>query len=496
MPNSLKINFDNSYAKLSQAFFVEEKPKSVSNPTLIKFNYELAHELGLPINQETNKFSNAELAAYFSGNQIPQGATPITMAYSGHQFGHFVPTLGDGRANLMGEVIAPNGVRYDVQLKGSGPTAFSRNGDGRSALGPVIREYVVSEAMHKMHVPTTRALAMVLTGEKVQRETAMAGGILTRVAKGHIRVGTFQYFAARQDLESLNTLTNYCLNRFYSEPKNNSENNALSLLQHVISKQAALIAKWMSLGFIHGVMNTDNMSIVGETIDYGPCAFMDHYDPATVFSFIDKNGRYAYANQTSIGIWNLARLAEALLPLIDEDSEKAVELAKIELEKYEHLYHTAWLSNMGAKIGIQEPNESDNDQIKHLLEIMHKKNADFTLTFRALASFLRGSDEDMAALFDKDEDMTMWLNFWQKRLEMQPCAMSDIANEMDTINPLYIPRNHLVEEAIEAAYENDFSKMEELHKVLANPFIEQEVDPKFVMPPNEDQVVTNTFCGT
>lgn len=485
------FNFENSFVNLPDTFFVEQNPKPVSAPKLIKFNYDLANDLGIDVENTTEQM----LADIFSGNVQPKGAQPLAMAYSGHQFANFVPTLGDGRANLMGEVIAKDNKRYDVQLKGSGPTAFSRNGDGRSALGPVIREYLLSEAMHVLSVPTTRALACVLSGDKVQRETAQAGGVFTRVALGHIRVGTFQYFAARQDFDSLRTLTKYSIERFYPDLKD-EKNLAFSLLRMVIEKQAFLIAKWMSIGFIHGVMNTDNVSIAGETIDYGPAAYMDEYHPSTVFSFIDKGGRYAYANQASIAQWNLARLAESLLPLIDDDDKVAVSKAQEVLESFAEHFNKSWLSLMATKIGITDVKESDTDLIKRLLELMELNQADFTNTFRGLSHFLSGEPDQLYEALEINEALEDWLTAWQKRLKVEGNDMNAVAHNMNAVNPIYIPRNHLVEEAIEAAYQNDFSKFETLHKVLSSPFVEQEGSQAYTKVPTDDQRVQNTFCGT
>lgn len=487
----IEINFDNSYAQLPEGFRVLQNPKPVAVPTLIKFNHALAKDLGIDVDNA----SNDTLAQIFGGNIQLKGSQPLAMAYSGHQFGGFSPVLGDGRANLMGEVVSENGARYDIQLKGSGPTAFSRNGDGRSALGPVLREYVVSEAMHKMSVPTTRALACVLSGEKVRRETALAGGVFTRVALGHIRVGTFQYFAARQDVKSLRTLMDYTINRFYPDLKN-SDNPALNLLNRVIEKQAHLIAKWLSVGFIHGVMNTDNVSVAGETIDYGPAAFMDEYDPATVYSFIDKNGRYAYNNQAPIALWNLSRFAECLLPFIDDDQNQAVKYAHDALEKFNTLFEEKRLAAMAAKIGIEQPQASDQALVQMLLDLMQEHKADFTNTFRSLSDNLNGNEEPILQMLDDDGDLRQWLKSWKERLAMNAKSDDEIACQMNAINPLYIPRNHLVEEVIEAAYNGDYSKFEKLHTVLSNPFEEQKGVSEYAHPPTDSQRVANTFCGT
>lgn len=492
---SLNINFDNSYAQLPQSFHAFQNPISVSAPKLIKFNYALAEELGLDLGADAKNVSDQILADVFSGNLQPAGAQPLAMAYSGHQFANFVPTLGDGRASLMGEVIAKDKKRYDIQLKGSGPTPFSRNGDGRSALGPVIREYLLSEAMHQLGVPTTRSLACVLSGDKVQRETVLAGAVFTRVALGHIRVGTFQYFAARQDLEALSTLTNYTLERFYPD-MHNDKNPALSLLNRVVDKQAYLVAKWMSVGFIHGVMNTDNVSISGETIDYGPAAFIDEYDPVTVFSFIDKRGRYAYANQPKIAQWNLARLAESLLPLIDSDDKVAIVHAQDALESFSENFNAYWLNLMSKKLGIDASDEKDVELIKDLLVIMDSNKADFTNTYRELATYLAGEPAPLYQLLDHNEQLTDWLTAWQMRLSQDSGDTAAVVKKMNATNPIYIPRNHLVEEAIQASYQNDFSKFETLHEVLANPFVEQEGLSDYAKPATDEQRVQNTFCGT
>lgn len=489
--NSLEIDFNNSYAQLPKEFHVLQAPKPVTAPALIKFNYDLAKELGI----DTELVSSDALAQIFSGNVQVNGSQPLAMAYSGHQFGGFSPMLGDGRANLMGEVIAKNGRRYDIQLKGSGPTAFSRNGDGRSALGPVIREYIVSEAMHKMDVPTTRALACVLSGETVRRETPLAGGIFTRVALGHIRVGTFQYFAARQELKSLRTLMDYTVNRFYPDLKQ-KDNQALELLHKVVEKQAHLVAKWLGVGFIHGVMNTDNVSVVGETIDYGPAAFMDEYDPAMVYSFIDENGRYAYNNQAPATLWNLSRFAECLLPFIDDDQEQAVKYAHAALEKFNTLFEEKRLDIMAAKIGIEQPQASDQALVQMLLDLMQKHNADFSNTFRNLSGGLMGNENPLLEMFADDDDLQQWLKAWKERLAMSAKSMDEIAHQMNRVNPLYIPRNHLVEEVIEAAYSGDYSKFEKLHTILSNPFEEQKGVAEYARPPTDNQRVKNTFCGT
>ncbi|MFC7336583.1 YdiU family protein [Haloferula chungangensis] len=461
----MPIPFQNSYAKLPDTFYIKVDPTPVRAPKIIALNTELAHQLGI---------DPAELnVAVLSGNRIPAGAEPLAMAYSGHQFGGFSPQLGDGRAILLGEVAGK-----DIQLKGSGPTPFSRRGDGRSALGPVLREYLVSEAMAALGVPTTRALAAVLSGENVLREEIEPGGIFTRVASSHLRIGTVQYFAARRDRESLEALVDYTLARHYPESK-----TALDLLENVITRQASLIAHWMSLGFIHGVMNTDNMSLSGETIDYGPCAFMDRFDPAKKFSFIDQQGRYAYHNQASIARWNLTRLAEALLPLIHENEDKAIEIAKESLMKFGPLFEEAYQQKFSAKLGLTDG--CDPSLIESLLTLMAEQQADFTLVFRHLS----GPDERLFAEFRDPDPVKAWLSQWR--------ASGEIDIElMKRSNPVFIPRNHRVEEVIEAGKQGNFEPFHKLHAILQKPFTEQPQAAEFERSPEPDEIVCNTFCGT
>jgi uncharacterized protein YdiU (UPF0061 family) len=494
----IRIPFDNRFARLGEPFFQRAQPTPVALPTLIEFNAQLARELGIAADDATD----AELADLFSGNAVPVGAEPLAMAYAGHQFGHFVPQLGDGRAIWLGELRAPDGIYYDVQLKGSGLTAFSRRGDGRAALGPVLREYIVSEAMHRLGVPTTRALAAVATGEEVARERILPGGVITRVARSFIRVGTFEYFAARGDVGSVKKLADYVIARNYPEIAT-AEQPYGALLAAVIARQAQLIAQWMALGFIHGVMNTDNMSIAGETIDYGPCAFMDGYSHQRVFSSIDQYGRYAYNSQPGIGLWNLTRLTETLLPLLADNPDAAVKLAETHLETFKGQYETAWLAGMRAKLGLTTGAGSDEDDralIGALLDILDDNEADFTLTFYHLSRVgaeVSGRDDEARKLFARSELFDSWLIRWRERLKHE--TRSDVARRaaMQAVNPLFIPRNHLIEAAIRAAEDRgDFSVFHELHAVLQNPYTDQPGKERYRLPPKPEEMVAKTFCGT
>ncbi|OAP40756.1 hypothetical protein AU381_02320 [Sinorhizobium glycinis] len=485
--------FDNSYARLPANFYARVEPTPVAEPWLIKLNRPLAEELCLDI---------AALerggAAIFSGNAVPAGAEPLAMAYAGHQFGTFVPQLGDGRAILLGEVIDRNGKRRDIQLKGSGQTPYSRRGDGRAALGPVLREYIVSEAMHALGVPTTRALAATVTGQPVYREQILPGAVFTRVAASHIRVGTFQFFAARGDMDAVRRLADYVIDRHYPELKGD-ENPYLGLLKAVAARQAALIARWLHIGFIHGVMNTDNMTVSGETIDFGPCAFMDVYDPKKVFSSIDQFGRYAYANQPAIGQWNLARLAETLVTLFDPTADVAVNLANDVLGEYGTIFQNHWLEGMRNKIGLSTAEDGDLELVQALLALMHKGNADFTLTFRRLAASAEdaGADAELAKLFHAPESLSPWLEDWRRRLEREARQPAERASDMRAVNPAFIPRNHRVEQAIEAATENaDFSLFEALLDVTSKPYEEQPGHAAYAAPPQPGEEVLQTFCGT
>jgi len=479
-------NFDNSYARLPKFFFNRQNPIPVKAPSLVVLNEQLAASLGLDVQALTSE----ESVSVFAGNQIPEGATPLAQAYAGHQFGHF-NMLGDGRAVLLGEQIDPKGNRFDIQLKGSGRTPFSRGGDGRAALGPMLREYIISEAMHALGVPTTRSLAVVTTGETILRETVLPGAILTRVAASHVRVGTFQYAAAWGKNEELKTMADYTIRRHYPDIEIDDD-RYLTLLREVMKRQAALIAKWMNIGFIHGVMNTDNMAISGETIDYGPCAFMDTYDPATVFSSIDREGRYAYGNQPMIGGWNLARFAETLLPLLHDDEEKAVEIAQEELSGYMELYRSYWLSGMREKLGIVNEEKEDKALIEDLLTMMQKHRADFTNTFRAL-TLDTPEAIDMKGIKAFDD----WYAKWKARLDRQEGTQESAQQLMRTSNPLVIPRNHRVEEALKAAVEqSDFSVMDKLMDVLSKPFAHSPEQEEYCKLPEPTHIPYRTFCGT
>ncbi|KAA9011873.1 protein adenylyltransferase SelO [Niallia endozanthoxylica] len=479
-------NFDNSYARLPRFFFNRQNPIPVKSPALVVLNEQLAASLGLDV----QSLKNEENINMFAGNQIPEGAAPLAQAYAGHQFGHF-NMLGDGRAVLLGEQIDPNGDRFDIQLKGSGRTPFSRGGDGRAALGPMLREYIISEAMHALGVPTTRSLAIVTTGETIIRETMLPGAILTRVAASHVRVGTFQYAAAWGKDEELKAMADYTIKRHYPDIEIDDD-RYLTLLREVMKRQAALIAKWMQIGFIHGVMNTDNMAISGETIDYGPCAFMDTYDPATVFSSIDREGRYAYGNQPMIGGWNLARFAETLLPLLHDDEEKAVEIAQEELSGYMEMYQSYWLSGMREKLGIMNEEQEDQALIDDLLHMMQKHRADFTNTFRAL-TLDRPEVIDMKGIKAFDD----WYAKWKARLDRQEGTQESAQQLMRSSNPSVIPRNHRVEEALKAAVEqNDFSVMEKLVDVLSKPFAHSPEHEEYCKLPDATNIPYRTFCGT
>ena len=498
------IPFNNRYVTLGNAFYVKTSPSPVANPALIKFNDDLAEALGL----FAADLNSTDGAALFSGNRIPDGAEPLAMAYAGHQFGHFNPQLGDGRAILLGEIVSPDGACFDMQLKGSGRTFYSRDGDGRAALGPVLREYLVSEAMVKLGVPTTRALAAVTTGEQVVRERLLPGGIITRIATSFVRVGTFQYFSAKGDVEAIQKLADFIIERNYPLASE-AENPYVALLQSIVDRQAALIAQWMLLGFIHGVMNTDNMSVAGETIDYGPCAFMDDYDHDRVFSSIDRQGRYAYSNQPSIGLWNLTRLAETLLPFLAEDSEAAVEVAQDVLKAYVESYQNHWLTGMRVKCGLLLPSDKtkqDEDKalIEELFKIMAVNNADFTLTFFYLSHLSTQAaaqslelDSDCRNLFDNPAQFDDWAIKWRKRISEEMQSEDERQAMMHAVNPVYIPRNHQIEAAIRAAEDHgDFSVFHNLHEVLQNPYVQQEGKDSYMRPPEPDEVVKQTFCGT
>jgi uncharacterized protein YdiU (UPF0061 family) len=497
----IQIPFDNRFISLGEPFFTRTRPTPVARPALIAFNHALARELGMVL----EGVSDDELASAFSGNTPLPGAEPVAMAYAGHQFGHFVPQLGDGRAIWLGEIRTATGA-FDVQLKGSGVTVYSRGGDGRAALGPVLREYIVSEAMHRLGVPTTRSLAAVATGEEVARERILPGGVITRVAASFVRVGTFEYFAARGNVAAIKKLADYIIPRNYPEVAAAALPDAESyaaFLKAVIGRQARLIARWMQFGFIHGVMNTDNMSVAGETIDYGPCAFMDGYDHQRVFSSIDRHGRYAYQSQPGVGLWNLARLAETLIPLLAESADDAVKIAQTSLEKYQGLYESAWLDGMRAKCGLSAgvaAAEDDRALFDELLNVMDENEADFTLTFHHLSRLPAGSatkDHAIRGLFAAPAQLDEWLARWRARLQRETRSDAARQAQMQQVNPVYIPRNHQIEAAIRAAEDHgDFSVFHALHDVLQNPYTEQAGKARYQSPPEPQEMVTRTFCGT
>lgn len=480
-------NFDNSYARLPKSYFSILNPTPVRSPKLVILNHFLAADLGL----DAEALQREEGVAMLAGNDVPEGALPLAQAYAGHQFGHFA-LLGDGRALLLGEQITPTGERFDIQLKGSGQTPYSRRGDGRAALGPMLREYIISEAMHALGIPTTRSLAVVATGELVYRETPLPGAILTRVAASHLRVGTFQYIAQWGTVEELRILADYTLERHFPDADAGS-NRYLVLLKEVSKRQAKLIAQWQLVGFIHGVMNTDNMALSGETIDYGPCAFMDAYDPATVFSSIDTQGRYAYGNQPRIGAWNLARLAETLLPLLHHNQEQAVKLAQEEIAGFVDLYHRIWLSGMRAKLGIFNDEAQDVALIEELLSIMQKSGADFTNTLSAL-TLEKPEDTGLYCT----AEFNQWYEKWQGRLGRQEETKDSALKLMRKSNPAVIPRNHRVEEALEAASKRgDYSVMERLLEVISKPYdySSKQQDDYYTLPEKSTRPY-RTFCGT
>jgi len=478
--------FSHTYAALPGRFYARVSPTPVTAPALIAFNDRLASELGV----DRSRLADTELAAVCAGNSVPAGALPLAMTYAGHQFGSFVPQLGDGRALLLGEVIDAHGRRRDLQWKGAGPTPYSRRGDGRAALGPVLREYLVSEAMHALGVPTTRALSAATTGDRVLRDSGqLPGGVLIRVAASHIRIGTFEYFAARGDMDGVRALADHAIGRHYPELAD-APDRYLALLDNVAERQSSLVARWMQIGFIHGVMNTDNMTLSGETIDFGPCAFMDEYDPATVYSFIDRRGRYAYGNQPNILQWNLARLAETLLPLIDADEGRAIERATASLQEVSTRFERHWLDGFRRKLGLRTSEDGDHALVADLLEVMHGAAADFTNTFRALAE----AATDDAALADP---FSAWVRRWRGRLAREPGGVESCIATMLRANPAYIPRNHRIEEIIEAAVQDgDFAPFHALHAVLTRPFEQQPDRDWYRTPPLAHERVQNTFCGT
>ena len=473
---SLDLPFDNSYGRLPDRFYTRLDPTPVAEPRLIALNRPLAERLGL----DPKQLASSEGVSALAGSSVPGGADPLAQAYAGHQFGNFVPQLGDGRALLLGEIVAPDGARFDVQLKGSGPTPSSRMGDGRAWLGPVLREYIVSEAMAVLGVPTTRALAAVTTGETVLREAPLPGAVLTRVASSHIRVGTFQFFAARDDRDAIDALVSYALARHQPDGC-----TALDLLHGVIERQAELIARWMGLGFVHGVMNTDNMTISGETIDYGPCAFIDAYHPMRVFSSIDRGGRYAYGCQPDIAMWNLAQLAMALLPAIG-----ASEPAQAALDRFPDLFRTAWSQVFRAKLGLTTEEEGDDALVRSLLDRMAEQHADFTNTFRTLGTTVARDEFVDPTAYDQ------WEAAWRVRLAHEGATPEERLDRLQDVNPALIPRTHRIEEAIQAAVQGDFGHFERLTRALATPFTLSAEDADLARAPTQDEIVPLTFCGT
>jgi uncharacterized protein YdiU (UPF0061 family) len=491
----LRFAFDNSYARLPDRFYTRLSPTPVSAPRLIKVNEALAALLGL----DAAALASPAGAAMLAGNRVPDGAEPLAMVYAGHQFGNWVPRLGDGRAILLGEVVGRDGIRRDIQLKGSGPTPYSRSGDGRAALGPVLREYIVSEAMVALGVPTTRTLAAVATGETILRqEGPLPGAVLTRVSLSHMRVGTFEYFGNHGDVEGVRLLADYAIGRLYPDAMRADEPYR-AFLDAVIVRTAALIAHWQLIGFIHGVMNTDNVSIAGETIDYGPCAFMDVYDPKTVFSSIDQGGRYAYINQPRIGHWNLVRLAQALVPLLAANEEDAIKAAQASIDAYPKMFEQSYFAGLRAKVGFATVEDEDLTLIGELFRHMHDGRADFTLTFRRLCDCVEdeAGDAALGALFDNDAALKSWLAKWRARLARETVAPSETAAAMRRVNPVFIPRNHRVEAAIVAAQElGDFAPFEKLVTVLSRPYDDQPAHAAYADPPMPDEIVQQTFCGT
>jgi uncharacterized protein YdiU (UPF0061 family) len=495
--------FDNSYVQQNERFYTAQAPSSVPAPSLIRINVCLATELGI----DPQWLASPEGIASMAGNHIPAGAEPIATVYAGHQFGGWNPQLGDGRAVLLGELIADSGIRYDWQLKGSGRTPYSRGGDGKSPLGPVLREYILCEAMAALNVPTTRALGAVTSGELVFRDQALPGAVFSRVAQSHIRVGTMQYFAARKDTDALQSLSDYLIKRHFPEAAHAS-NPILAMLNKIIQRQATLIAQWQSIGFIHGVMNTDNMLLCGETVDYGPCAFMDNYDPATVFSSIDQKGRYAYGNQPGIAHWNLAQLAQALIPILDNsldnnestEEERAIAIAQEALNTFPDLFLSAYQNIIKDKLGIATFTEQDDDLYQNLLKLMEQQKTDFTLCFRRLAELADEAaciNSSVRELFDFNDNFTLWLQQWRQRLNSDSQSPAQRQAQMFKANPVFIPRNHLVQEAIAAAESNgDFSFFNQLVDVLENPHTFNPENQRYAMPAKPNERVLNTFCGT
>jgi uncharacterized protein YdiU (UPF0061 family) len=486
------IPFDNSYARLSEGFFIRWQPAEPAQRRLIEFNQPLAADLGL------DALPLEEREAVFSGASVPANAEPLAMAYAGHQFGNFVPALGDGRAILLGEIVDRHGIRRDLHLKGSGRTPFSRHGDGLCPLGPAIREYLVSEGLYALGVPSSRSLALALTGHTVVRESVSPGAVLTRVASGHVRVGTFQYFAARNDIDSVRELADYVIERHYPELLG-AEAPYLGLLRGLVRRQAELVAQWMNLGFIHGVMNTDNMTLAAETLDYGPCAFMDTYHPETVYSFVDQGGRYAYGNQPVMAQWNLTRFAECLLPLLAEDEQSAVDIAQPVIDEFGAYYEHARRVGMGAKLGLGEPREGDDDLVDGILDALTRAEVDYTLFFRRLSAIAADPFQDapVRELFAEGSLWDAWRERWQQRLAAEGGEPQQRVQRMKRVNPAVIPRNHCVEQAIRAAEDSgDFAPFRALLSATAEPYADHAEDVPGARPPAPEERVRQTFCGT
>ncbi len=484
MTEIFNFNFDTTYTSLPEQFFVRQRPEQVKNPRIINVNYKLAEEIGLNLTTASQK----DLSRLFSGNYLPSGSTPLSQAYAGHQFGYFA-ILGDGRAHLLGEHIAPNGTRLDIQFKGSGKTPYSRSGDGKAALGPMIREYLISEAMHHLGIPTTRSLAIITTGQDVRRETLLPGAILTRIASSHIRVGTFEFAASQNDKGLLQALLDYTIKRHYPEILD-YPNRAVGLIESMMKKQADLIVHWMRVGFIHGVMNTDNMTLSGETIDYGPCAFMDNFDPNIVFSSIDRVGRYSFMNQPSVAQWNLARLIEALLPLIENDVDGAIKIGERLIDQFSDLYQQKWLSMMRSKLGLQGDQSEDQALIKDLLEWMHDNDADFTNTFNDLTEGIKPTES-----IYQISSFKAWRSRWEKRLKKNNKSWDTLA-VMRQCNPVIIPRNHQIEKVINSAMTGDLKHFRDFCEILQDPYVAESKAEIYRKSPEPRERIYQTFCGT
>jgi uncharacterized protein YdiU (UPF0061 family) len=499
MTSTFHINFDNSYSQLPDIFYQRQHPTPVSKPQLIRVNHPLANKIGI----DPLWLESPEGVEVVAGNLVPAGADPIATAYAGYQFGHWNPQLGDGRAVLLGETLNSEGDRYDVQLKGSGPTPYSRGGDGRAPLGPILREYIVSDAMANLGIASTRVVAAVTSGETVFRETPLPGAVLMRIGKSHIRFGTFQYFTAQGDIEATRRLADHVIRRHYPQSQNAS-NPYLDLLDRAIIAQVDLIASWQSVGFIHGVMNTDNMLLSGETIDYGPCAFMDSFDPDKVFSSIDRAGRYAYKNQPGIAHWNLVGLAQSLIPLLDADEPTAIALAQKSIDEFPVLFNNAYHRILREKLGLSTNLDGDENLIKELLLLMAQEKTDFTLTFRRLSelvdpdrNFTLPAQHSVQQLFEFPPTFSTWISQWHERIDAEEVARKDIATMMLAVNPAFIARNHLVEEAIDFATETaDLGPFNQLVDVLEQPYIYDRNLSKYASPPQVNQIVKQTFCGT